>query len=319
MKKILFAAVSFLAAVSLSASADGTNVGVDANAQAFAGAFASPTINNTVVGGSGGGGAGRPTLFMPNAAASTLPNVNQFVKSGAGPAEKGANISRFLAKACNFAGGAKLEIIKGDNATMLWLPYPDYTLVKNNGGGSVFEPFVTDMANEFATRDPSVTHYCLGQVTIKPIRDDENSDLYDPLILANEALRVLKDEGVLYGNITPVVLYDQVGYVETTEAEGSGLSITPQITGGPAAVSLVAGSMFSWQKNGGWVSPNYRLVLKIVLLEEAPNESLGHPIIGSVQNDIRLYAEEAERNKQSQRSETENGAKKGVQSIGSRR
>lgn len=284
------------------------------------GAQASPTINF--------GGSTSP-VFLPNSAASVVPNVNQFVKSGPGLAEKTSAWGKFFMKVCaprvygseGTLSRAEPVQMETDYANMLWQPYPDASQVnipaERKLPGLFTEP-VTDIENELGQMNPKLTHYCLGQITIRTPRDEDIQDLITQETLLSEAIGFASQQIRGFAHIIPVFIPETNAYYEDTAASGTGISVTPQASGVPA-VGVGVASMFTWQKNHGIVGPTYGMGMKLIFLAQASNQYTGHPIVARIQQQISLAkAQQIELQKEMEEKELRmNRGEKGIQSFGS--
>jgi len=297
MKKIL-SLIVLLFGMTFGAFASDQTTAVDANAQAGAQAIS--------VGGSGGQLNFSPSttnnstapIYMPNGTASVLPNPATFIK-GIGLAEKTNQHSKLFGDFCKASIPA--EILRkrdpraqpvsreSDYGNMVWQPYRDYFVKIPSEENAVanFMAEITNVSQDFGRMSPETTHYCLGHVAIRTLFDEETQDVTLQETLINEALTLAADTITGFANVTPVVLYETNAYYDGTAVSGSGVSVTPQVSGIPA-VGVATGSLFSWGKNHGLASSSHGLGMKIIFLAQAPNPTEGHPIAAQVQ---KLVAE----------------------------
>ncbi|MCK9351676.1 MAG: hypothetical protein WCT49_01980 [Candidatus Paceibacterota bacterium] len=291
MKKNLLIVLCLWFAVAFSAFADQnieTNAG--AGATATTGGINYAPVTN----------ASQP-VFMPNGAPSVMPNPNTFIK-GIGLAEKTNRYAQVFANFCK--GGIPVNSLRSDRAKtvsddtdfglMVWQPYRDYfvRIRSEENAMTDFTPEVTDIARDFAAENmsPETTHYCIGHVAIRTLFDEEIQDITLQETLINEALRFASDHITGFANVTPVILYETNAYYDGTAVNGSGISVTPQVSGIPAA-GVAAGSIFSWGKNHGLASSSFGLGMKVIFLAQAPNPTEGHPIALEVQKINRIIKE----------------------------
>lgn len=251
----------------------------------------------------------RSYINLPNSADTVVQMPNRFTTNGPGLAEQTAQFGALFARLCgigipaNLLSSPRSKIItdESDYASMLWQPYGDYVInpAGSRTGVASFSATITDIGGSFGNMDPHTTYYCLGHIAARTPYDQDVQDLVSQETLVAEAMRFAAEAGLTgFAEITPVVLGS--AFYEGVAAEGNGISITPQASGGPG-VSVAAGSMFSWQQNRGMASPSYGSGIKILLLARAPGPNEGHKIAAEIRK-INAAAEKELKDEEKKRA-----------------
>jgi hypothetical protein len=273
----------------------------------FSVAFGVRADENTNVGANSAAGATAVTtfapitksdspVFMPNGAPSVMPNPNTFIK-GTGLAEQSNAWSKMFVDYCKVSvpadavnsERAKIILEENDLVSMQFVPYRDYykkipseqTLVTE------FGPEITNVFKDFGEMSPDTTHYCIGHVALRTAFDEDIQDITVQEALILEGLKFASKHITGFANVTPVILFETNAYYDGTAVKGTGISVTPQVSGIPA-IGVAAGSLFSWGRNHGMASSSSGLGMKIIFLAQPPNPSEGHTIAANIQ---KYYAE----------------------------
>jgi hypothetical protein len=129
---------------------------------------------------------------------------------------------------------------------------------------------------------------------MRTLYDEEKQDITLPPTLMMEAYRFGKNtkSGFFggqgkprfagYSKIIPVVIFEDMTSFHGTAVTGTGISVTPQVSGIPAA-GVATGSMFNWGKNHGLAVESNGTGAVMYFLWEAPNGSMCEHIAAWVQ------------------------------------
>jgi hypothetical protein len=299
-KKILITA-AILSMFALGANADTTtsnaasqaDAASTANSASTAKAEANTVNNNTPIINVGTTADGR-SLFLPNSSASVLPNPVTFINNGAGLAEKNNKYAKMFAEftrgvepvSALMSERGKTISKETEYATLTWQPYADYYTVmpSEREVPTAFMPIITDLAKDFGNMDKTATYYVIGHVAVVTPRDSDWTDtILQETLIAESKKFLVSEVGVTgFSEITPMVIFEASAFHQGTGANGSGFQLTPQFSMFPGTAGV--GSLFSFQKNNGQATPEYRLSMKIVFLAKAPNPTQGHAIPAMIQD-----------------------------------
>ncbi len=298
MNKII--AIIFCLGFTFAAYADDGSTRVNVTAGATAQAVAQGGSINT--------SSGNAPVFMPNANPAVTPNPTNFTKSPT-LAENNNELSRVLAELSNAnipdadvldTERAQPEFAKTDFALMVWNPNKDFFVndPASRNAKVTFGPSLTSyrvISDYFARIDSKKTYFVLGHVAARTVFDEEKQDITLADTLVMQALRFAKNANGTWLNqngeprfvgyskpIIPVVVYENNTYFHGTAVSGSGIQVTPQVSGLPAA-GVGVGSIFSWGKNHGLAVESNGTGVVVYFITEAPNATLGHPIPAMIQ------------------------------------
>lgn len=268
----------------------------------------------------------RPIL-MPNPATPVLGQPQRFTTNGPGLAEKSDRYANDFIRLCSKrmavddlkSSRFQLWTSGTDFSRVLWKPFADYTQVHIPAEPTTdtIEPVVTSIRDHFGSMSPEKTHLCLGQITIMADPDSGFSNLMTSEVLIDEALASVAPKLSGFKKITPVALVDTNAYIEGVESGSEGVNITPQISGGPGGTPILAGSMFSYQRNASSLMPRYSVVIRLVLIAEAPNPAIGTKFAEYVQNELAKLTSAQTRPSTGDTTDVSNGRLKGIQATGS--
>ena len=294
MKKIIVALILWVgfAFGAFALDQQTTTVGINNQTGAYSGAVGNggavtfaPTTNTKV----------QSQVFMPNSGPSPTPNPTNFTKSP-GLAELTNGYSKLFAELsrANIPNAdvldsprAQTDFTKTDFAIMTFQPARDLfmNVPSEKESKTAIAPIVTNISEYFGNMPQETTHYILGYVAVRTLFDEEKQDVTLQETLLAEGMRfAVKDNRFAgFAEVVPVVIYETNAYYHGTAVSGSGINVSPQVSG-VTAIGVATGGLFNWGKNHGLAVESNGLGMKIIFLAKAPNPAEGHHIALEVQN-----------------------------------